>query len=247
MTKTTTIIVNGARGKMGREVVKAIEQHAGLTLAAALDHGDDLAETIRQTKANVVVDFTTPAAVFNNTQTIIEQHCHPVIGTTGLSQEQIKTLQQLATSKQLGGIIAPNFSLAAVMMMQMAAMAARYFSAVEIIELHHDQKKDAPSGTALKTAEMIAHQRQGETQSRASSTHASNSHARGATYADLQLHSVRLPGLLAHQEVIFGSQGETLTLRCDSISREAYIPGVIMACLAVSKLDRLVYGLEHLL
>ena len=215
------IIVNGASGKMGRYAVDAIESADDLTLVAALGRNDDLAQTIAATQADVVVDLTTPDAVFVNTQIIINAGAHPVIGTTGLSDAQLQQLTTLTKDKQLGGIIAPNFSIGAVLMMQFAKQAAPYFNDIEIIEKHHAQKKDAPSGTAKKTQQLMN--------------------------KDVAIHSVRLPGVVAEQQVLFGDQGETLTIEHRCIDRVAYMAGMLLCCGKVVDLNELVYGLEHIL
>lgn len=239
------VIVNGAHGRMGQETVKAIQDDPAFSLVAQLDHHDDLAKKIHETKADVVIDFTTPTAVYKNARIIIEANVHPVIGTTGLSAQQIAELQELSQGKKIGGIIAPNFSIGAVLLMKYAAETARYFPHVEIIELHHDAKKDAPSGTALKTAEMIAENRREIPKDKTEQEILPGS--RGGIKNDIHIHSVRLPGFVAHEEVIFGGNNETLTLRHDSIHRSAFMPGVILACKKVMELDSLVYGLEKLL
>ncbi len=217
------IIVNGAQGKMGQETVAAIQQAPDFSLIGTLTRSDNLADKIKTLKPDVVIDFTTPSSVFENTQTIIAGGARPVIGTTGLTISHIETLQKMCRDKKLGGIIAPNFSLGAVLMMKMAQMAAEYFPDIEIIEYHHPAKKDSPSGTALKTAQLI--QRDNK----------------------IPIHSVRLPGFVASQTVIFGGQQETLTIHHDSIHREAFMPGVLMACRKVMLLDELIYGLEQLI
>ncbi|MFN7097238.1 MAG: 4-hydroxy-tetrahydrodipicolinate reductase [Gammaproteobacteria bacterium] len=239
------IIVNGANGRMGQEVVKAVEQTTDLSLVATTGSQDDLATAIQTTKADIVVDFTRPDCVFQNTKTIIEQGAHPVIGTTGLTQQQIVELQQLAKTKQRGGVIAPNFSIGAILMMQFAEQAAHYLPHVEIIEMHHDKKLDAPSGTALKTAHMIAANR--DQLPTMPTCKESIVGARGGNYENIAIHSIRLPGFLAHQMVIFGAEGESLTIKHDTISRSCFMPGVIMACRKVTALHELVYGLEYLM
>jgi 4-hydroxy-tetrahydrodipicolinate reductase len=170
----------------------------------------------------------------------------PVVGTTGLSPEQLKELANRFQEAQLGAIIAPNFAIGAILCMKFAAMAAKYMPHVEIIELHHDRKLDAPSGTALKTAELIAQARHSFKQGHPEEEELIPG-ARGAEYHGFRIHSVRLPGLIAHQEVLFGATGQTLSIRHDSISRESFMPGVNLAIKAVMNLDHLVYGLEHLL
>lgn len=222
------ILINGADGKMGQETVKAIQQDADFVLAGTTNKNSDLAKEIADTKAQVVIDFTSAAVAFQNANIIIQSGAHPVIGTTGFLPEQIEELKKYCAKQKLGGIIAPNFSMGAILMMKFSQQAARYFPNVEIIEMHHATKKDAPSGTAKKTAEII-------------------SHALKTNSENIPIHSVRLPGFVAHQAVIFGGRGETLTIRHDSLHRESFMPGVKFACKKVLELKELVYGLENLL
>jgi 4-hydroxy-tetrahydrodipicolinate reductase len=240
---TTKIIVNGARGRMGQEAVRTIRASKGFELVAELGREDDLAASIQQTQADVVVDLTTASAAYDNAVTIIENHARPVIGTSGLLPNDVQDLRERCQAQSLGGIVAPNFSIGAALMMRFSEQAAKYFNYAEIIELHHERKKDAPSGTGIATAELIG------------SVRANHSHecttllegALGATHKTVPLHSVRMPGLLAHQEVIFGDHGGTLKIRHDSMSREDFMPGLLMCCQKVLTLDHLVYGLEKLL
>ena len=230
---------------MGKESVKAVSEDPDLDLVAQTDLGDNLPGEISQTKAQVVVDFTTAAAAMKNADCIIESGARPVIGTSGLLPEQVAELQKLCNKQNLGGIIVPNFAIGAVLMMKYSQDAAKYFPHVEVIEMHHDRKADAPSGTAIKTANLLA-------ESRGSAPPTVDekeilSGARGANTEDIRIHSVRLPGLVAHQEVIFGGQSQTLTIRHDSIHRDSFMPGVCLACKKVMDLNELVYGLEHLL
>lgn len=236
------VIINGAKGKMGRTTVQAIAEQPDLQLVAALGRDDDLGATIDATQADVVVDFTLPDCVFSHTQTIIKHNARPVIGTSGLTPEQIEQLQQACQQQKLGGIIAPNFSLGAILMMRYAQDAAKYLPHAEIIEFHHEQKVDAPSGTATKTADLMA-------KSRLTSVTPipQNAPARGDSHHDIPVHSVRLPGVFAQQLVMFGGEGETLTIRHDSHDRNCMMPGVFSACRKVMTLDHLVYGLEHIL
>lgn len=239
------ILVNGAHGRMGQEVVNAVKNDAALELVASCDKNDNLLQSINDSRADIVVDFTTPNAAFENTLTIIESNACPVIGTTGLAATQIAELTKRCNAKNKGGIIAPNFSIGAVLMMQFAKQAAKYLPHVEIIELHHPGKLDAPSGTAIKTAELIAEQRQQITPHKTEKENIPGS--RGACFENIPIHAVRLPGLVASQQVIFGGTGETLTISHNTIHREAFMPGVILACKKVQSLSQLVYGLEHLL
>lgn len=241
----TRILVNGAYGRMGQEAVKAITDTQDLAVVAQTGSKDDLAATIKASQAQVVVDFTNAAVAFSNSKIIIEAGAHPVIGTSGLLMEQVVQLQTMCAAKHLGGIIAPNFSLGAVLMMRFAAEAARYFSQVEIIEMHHPAKLDAPSGTALKTAEMIAKARTQPVEPRQEEELLPG--ARGAVVKGVPIHAIRLAGVLAEQEVCFGSLGETLSIRHRTLNRETFMAGVILACRKVSQLSELIYGLETLL
>lgn len=239
-----TVLINGASGRMGQTTVKAIEQAKGFKCVATPSHKDDLGESIRAHSPDIVIDFTVASVAFANLQTIIEHNVHPVIGTSGLLPEQVQTLQAQCAEKQLGGIIAPNFSIGAVLMMKYAQEAAKYFDYAEIIELHHEGKEESPSGTAIKTADMIA-------KAQPNLLHHQGKEllhgARGANQNNVAIHAVRMPGLVAHQQVLFGGHGETLILKHDSINRECFMPGVIMACEKVTTLKELVYGLDNLL
>jgi 4-hydroxy-tetrahydrodipicolinate reductase len=207
----------------------------------------DLHELLTREKPDVCVDFTHPDAVFGNAMAMIQAGCRPVIGTTGLSQAQLAELDAALRAKGLGGMVVPNFAIGAVLMMKFAQEAAKYFDHAEIIELHHNKKADAPSGTAIKTAELMR-----QSQSQFGPTNAPEKEtitgARGAAGpADIHIHSVRLPGYIAHQEVILGGPGQILTIRHDSMDRACFMPGVALACKKVLGLTGLVYGLEHIL
>ncbi|MBU0671548.1 MAG: 4-hydroxy-tetrahydrodipicolinate reductase [Candidatus Margulisbacteria bacterium] len=215
------VLINGAKGKMGSESVKAVLQQADLDLVGQTDIGDDLAKAIHNTKAEVVVDFTHPEAAMQNAKTILANKAHAIIGTTGLSQNNLSEIRKLCAKNKVNCLVAPNFAIGAILMMRFAQEAVKHMPSAEIIEMHHEQKADKPSGTALKTAQLMG--------------------------KDVPIHSVRLPGLVAHQAVIFGGLGQTLTIRHDSISRESFMPGVVMAIRKVKKLKGLVYGLENLL
>ncbi len=240
------VLVNGANGKMGQITVKTLSNHPEFTLVGATGRNDNLIEEIKKNNAQVVVDFTNAETILKNIQTIIEAGAHPVIGTSGILKDQVAQLQKRCSELKLGGIIAPNFSIGAVLMMKYAREISKYFSDIEIIEMHHNGKLDSPSGTAIRTAEMIAETRRGMP-SLPKTTRETIPGARGANYLHTPIHSVRLPGLVAHQQVIFGELGETLTLRHDSIDRQCFMPGVILACKKVMELQKLVYGLEHIL
>ncbi|MGI6037064.1 MAG: 4-hydroxy-tetrahydrodipicolinate reductase [Limnochordia bacterium] len=260
------VLVSGAAGKMGRTVLRAVSQGPGMELVGAVDPGavgedtgmlaglgpngilvqKDLGASLRASGAQVMVDFTTPSAAFDNIVTALDAGVRPVVGTTGLGESEREKLASLCEKRGLGCLIAPNFAIGAIIMMKCAQMAAPFFPQVEIIELHHDQKIDAPSGTAIKTAEMIREARQKDYQ-RSGECLEKVKGARGGNLGGIQLHSIRLPGLVAHQEVIFGLEGQVLTIRHDSISRESFMPGVIYGIQKVGQLKGLVYGLENLL
>jgi len=239
------VIVNGAHGKMGALACVTIDNHPDFQLVAALGRQDNLQQAISTTKAQIVIDLTRADCVYENSLTIIKAGAHPVIGTSGLHDQQMRVLTDLCTEQTLGGIIVPNFSISAVLMMQFAAIAARYLSEVEIIEIHHQQKLDAPSGTAMKTAEMIATARRSKKNQLALKELVPG--ARGGLHHDVSIHSLRLPGVLARQQIIFGNTGETLTIAHDSIDRQSFMPGLILACQGVQTIATLYYGLEHLL
>ncbi|MCH2283295.1 MAG: 4-hydroxy-tetrahydrodipicolinate reductase [SAR324 cluster bacterium] len=239
------VLINGSKGRMGQESVKAVSADPELDLVAQTDLGDNLPEIIDQTKAQVVVDFTTAAVAMETSADIIQAGARPVIGTSGLLPEQVAELKNLCKKQKLGGVIAPNFAIGAVLMMKYSQDAAKYFPHAEVIELHHDGKVDAPSGTAIKTANLLAESRSSVPKKIADKEIISG--ARGANAENIRVHSVRLPGLVAHQEVIFGGQSQTLTIRHDSIHRDSFMPGVCLACKKVMDLNELVYGLEHLL
>lgn len=241
----TRVIVNGAAGKMGSLACTTLENNQHFELVARLTRQDNLSNTIAKTKAEIVVDLTRADCAYENSLTIIQAGARPVIGTSGLLASEIATLSALCQQQQLGGIIAPNFSISAVLMMMFAAKASEYMPEVEIIEAHHQQKLDAPSGTALKTAEMIANARQKPKNKLKLKELVAG--ARGGSHCDINIHSLRLPGMLAYQEVRFGSLGETLTITHNTIDRECFMPGIVLACTKVIELNHLVYGLEHIL
>lgn len=264
--ETIKIIVAGPRGRMGREAVQLIQRTDHFELEAVLDHKyngillselegfqgidvpvyNDVDECLQKTKADVWIDLTVPEAGFLHTKKALEYGVCPVVGTTGFTEEQLEELKELANSKQIGCIIAPNFAIGAVLMMKFSQMAAKYFSDVEIIELHHDQKLDAPSGTAVKTAQMISTVREQKQQGHPNEKE-TISGARGANIDGMHIHSVRLPGLIAHQQVMFGSEGQTLTIRHDSYNRASFMSGVKVSVETVTKLNDFVYGLENIL
>lgn len=259
------VLISGACGKMGQEAVKAVLKDPELILGGAVDLNNrdkdigsligveplgiivrnDLATAIRMDQPQVMVDFTTPMTIMTNIRVALQAKIHVVVGTTGLTPENLKEVADLCAVSGTNALVAPNFAIGALLMMRFAAEAARYFGQVEIIELHHDQKLDAPSGTSIKTAEMILKGR-GEF-SRAAIGEEKIKGVRGGEMGGVHLHSIRLPGLIAHQEVIFGGQGQTLTIRHDSLSRESFMPGVVLAIKKVGERPGLTYGLDELL
>lgn len=258
----TPIILAGAGGRMGREAIRALTEATDTYLVGALTHrsglGQDagtlvglpslgillrnqVSEVLAHAQPGTVwVDLSPAESAYAHACLALEKHLPVVIGSTGLSPEQISNLRQFARVQQTGVLLAPNFSIGALLLMRFTQQARQYFDWVEIIELHHEKKRDAPSGTALKTAELIAEQ--GPFQ------HENEPHpARGMLVHGIPVHSVRLPGLLAHQEVIFGAEGQTLSLRHDSTHRNSFMPGLLLAIAKVQGLKELVYGLETLI
>lgn len=264
---TIKVAIAGARGRMGVEAVKAVQKAADMEVVAILDYKNDglflheeqvnhagegtpiytsFDELINQTAPDVLLDLTTPDVVFKHMHEAIERGVRPVVGTSGLQMAEIEQLTNFAKEREVGGIIAPNFSIGAVLAMKFSAYAAKYLQDIEIIELHHNQKVDAPSGTAVKTAEMITEVRTEHRQGHPDEKeHLAG--ARGADVEGMRIHSVRLPGLLAHQEVLLGGEGELLTLRHDSFNRSSFMPGVLMSIRHVMAEKTLIYGLEHIL
>lgn len=270
------VIINGAAGKMGREVVKAVTQASDMTLMGAIDtspehQGKDAGELAglneplevpitnqlepmlgyvageRQMLPGVMVDFTHPDGVYDNIRSAIAYGIRPVVGTTGLSTEQLKDLGDFAEKASTGCLIIPNFSIGMVLLQQAAVTASQYFENVEIIELHHNQKADAPSGTAIQTAQMLAEMGKKFNLPLVKEEEKIKG-ARGSEAGEgIRIHSIRLPGLIAHQEVIFGAAGQIYTLRHDTSDRACYMPGVLLAIRKVQQLKSLVYGLEKIL
>lgn len=245
------VAVCGANGKMGQEVVKAVSASKDLTLVAKIDiyNGEfvsikDACETV---KIDVLIDFTQPKSIYENALFCLNNGINIVIGTTGLSDDEIEVLKSLSEEKCLGCLIAPNFSTGAVLMMKFAQMASKYFDNAEIIELHHNQKKDAPSGTAVKTALMMASENTNFTTGNCPEVETIKG-ARGANaYNNIHIHSVRMPGYIASQEVILGASGQILTIRHDSMNRECYMDGVLRATRFVFENKKFIYGLENIL
>ena len=235
----------GARGRMGSEVVKAVTDAPDLELVASLDLGDSL-DALVTNGAQVVVDFTTPDSVMANLEFLISNNINAVIGTTGFDDARIAKIKSLLASSKSGVLIAPNFAIGAVLMMEFATKAAKYFESAEIIELHHPNKVDAPSGTAARTAELMSKSRKDAgLAAMPDATTSSLDGARGATVGDIPVHSVRLRGLVAHQEVLLGGIGETLSIRHDSIDRVGFMPGVLLGVRQVVSHPGLTFGLEN--
>ncbi len=259
----TSIIITGAAGNMGQAAVKAIAEADDLKLVAAItretglgqDAGtfaglksplglllsNDLAPVLKQMKSGVLVELTQGEAAYQHASQALEAGVSVVLGATGLNERQLQALSQLSKKQQTGIVVAPNFSIGALLMMRFAAFASQYFDWAEIIELHHQHKRDAPSGTALKTAQLIC------ATNPDIQTASPDFAARGDQSTGVPIHAVRLPGLLAHQEVIFGGIGQTLTLRHDSIDRASFMPGLLKAITAVQEIQHYVYGLDQII
>lgn len=235
----------GAAGRMGKAVVEAVTEASDMEFVGGVGRGDDLVTAIRATHPTVLVDFTVPEAVLDNIRVGLRAGIPLVVGTTGLSADQVRLVDEEARRRELGVVIAPNFALGAILMMRFAREAARYFPNAEIIELHHENKHEAPSGTAMRTAELIGATRDTPSVGPGSKLELVDG-ARGGAHAGVPIHSVRLPGHVAHQEVIFGLPGETLCIRHDLVDRRSFMPGVLLAVRHVAQL-RGVHGLEELL
>ncbi|MBV9848859.1 MAG: 4-hydroxy-tetrahydrodipicolinate reductase [Armatimonadetes bacterium] len=247
-----TVAVAGAKGRMGQEVVAAVQAEPDLRLVAQVDLGDDLVRALEETRPAALVDFTVPEAVLGNIEAALAHGVVPIVGTTGLSPQDVEHVRGLCRRHGVGALIAPNFAIGAVLMMRFAQEAAKYLPDAEIIEMHHEKKLDAPSGTAAKTAEMIAQGRAGATPTAlpAGAFEKIPGARGGKGVGDVPVHSVRLPGFVASQEVIFGGLGQTLSIRHDSRDRKSFMPGVILAVRhapALAAGGELVYGLENLL
>ncbi|WEV43871.1 4-hydroxy-tetrahydrodipicolinate reductase [Lactobacillus sp. ESL0684] len=252
------VFLAGFNGSMGQEVVKLIDSLPDYEITGvlaphltSLDPATyQLASSVKMFKKltditgqyDIWIDFTVPSAVYDNTKFAIEHNIKPIIGTSGLTDDQTIKLQVLATDKKVGGIIAPNFGLSAILLMKFAQIAAAYFPDAEIIEMHHTDKKDAPSGTAIQTAQIIAQNRNHQPEA-----NFANNPARGADKYGIPIHAVRLPGYVAHEQVLFGGDGEALTIRQDSFDRHSFMHGVRLALEKVSDLHNLVIGLENLI
>ena len=238
--------VLGAKGKVGATMVAAVEAAEDLTFTAGVDAGDPLS-LFTDSETEVVIDFTHPDVVMDNLKFLIDNGIHAVVGTTGFTDERVNQVKVwLADKSDVAVLIAPNFAIGAVLSMRFAKQAARFFESVEVIELHHPHKADAPSGTAARTARLIAEARKGLPPN-PDATSTGLEGARGADVDGIPVHSVRLAGLVAHQEVLFGTQGETLTIRHDSLDRTSFVPGVLLAVRTVGEHPGLTVGLEPLL
>ncbi|GAB3802465.1 4-hydroxy-tetrahydrodipicolinate reductase [Virgibacillus kimchii] len=261
------VILAGPRGRMGSQAIDMLlENKNDFTLMACIDRKhdgmllkdiDDMPDLsvpvyedpqacLKEMEADVFIDLTVPESGYRNTKAAILNNVRPVVGTTGFNDEQIKELSALCKEKKLGAIIAPNFAIGAVLMMKFSKMAAAYFPDVDIIEKHHDQKLDAPSGTAVKTAELMKETRNAKKQGHENEQEILAG-ARGADVDGMKIHSIRMPGLVAHQEVIFGGKGQTLTIKHDSINRDSFMEGIKVSAKQVMEMEKLVYGLENIL
>ena len=245
------VAVCGANGKMGKEVVNAVNNADDMELVAKIDIFDGEFSTIEEAhntkQIDVLIDFTQPNSIYNNAKYCLSNKINIVIGTTGLKDEQIEELKQMSESNKTACFIAPNFSTGAVLMMMFSKMASKYFDNAEIIELHHNQKKDAPSGTAVKTAQMMAENNDNFTKGNCPETETIKG-ARGAnSYNNIHIHSVIMPGYIASQEVILGASGQILTIRHDSMNRECYMAGVLLATRYAVENKNFVYGLDNIM
>ena len=275
--KTTPVLVSGALGRMGSEVVNSVLNSSDCELVAAIDtnkknNGENISQLLNLKKSEVfvsndlegslcsisqdyrnekikpvLVDFTHPDSVYENTRSAIAYGISPVVGTTGLTPSQINDLAIFAQKANVGCAIIPNFSVGMVLLQQAASVAAKFYDNIELIEMHHNQKADSPSGTCIKTAEMIEEYPKKYNQSLVKESESLKGVRGGVRDSGLNIHSIRLPGLLAHQVVIMGSPGETYTIKHDTIDRKAYMPGVLQAIRKIGKFDSLIYGLEKLI
>lgn len=252
--------VVGASGKMGSEVVKTVIENSDMELVCAIDkfgvgnnvYNDiyiegNIKEALEIHKPEVVVDFTQPDTIFENAKLYLNMGIKPVIGTTGLKAQEIKELEELSKEKNVGCFIAPNFTIGAVLMMIFARTASKYFDNAEILEFHHNQKKDAPSGTAIKTAELMAQVKENFAQNNCAETETIKGSRGGCGNSNIQIHSIRMPGFMASQEILFGAPGQILKIRHDSVDRKCYMSGVSLGIRHVYKENNFTYGLENIL
>ena len=264
---TKKVLVNGACGRMGQEVVKTVVKETEEELIGAYDKtnvgdnildivgiegktvliNDDLEEIIDQKQPDVIIDFTSPKVVMDNIKTGLGKGVHMIVGTTGITETDLKIIKDLTETHEANALIVPNFAIGAVLLMEFSREAAKYFEDVEIIELHHDQKMDAPSGTSVKTAELINENLEKSNKNEDQEYIEKIDGVRGGNKEDVHIHSVRLPGLVAHQEVIFGGEGQSLTLRHDSYDRKSFMPGVKLALDKIEEIDGMLYGLEKIM
>lgn len=246
------VAVCGALGKMGREVVNAVESAEDMELVAKIDIAADnmyrtIEEAARVEDIDILIDFTQPKSIYENALYCLNNGIKIVIGTTGLTDEQIENLRQLSVEKNTGCFIAPNFSTGAVLMMMFARQAAKYFDNAEIIEFHHNQKKDAPSGTSIKTAQMMAEVKPDFALNNSDEVETVEGARGGNAYSNIHIHSVRMPGYTASQEVILGSSGQVLTIRHDSMDRKCYMPGILLAVRHTAHANNFIYGLDNIM
>ena len=245
------IAVCGANGKMGQEVVKAVNNSEDMKLVAKIDIFNGQFKTIEEAKKatniDILIDFTQPDSIYQNALYCLNNNIKIVIGTTGLSDCQIAELRKLSEEKNISCLIAPNFSTGAVLLMKFAQMASRYFNNAEIVELHHNQKKDAPSGTAVKTALMMSEANDDFTKGNCPEKETIEGSRGGVSYNNIHIHSIRMPGYIASQEVLFGANGQVMSLRHDSMNRECYMDGVLLATRYVANNNEFVYGLEKII
>ena len=245
------VAVCGSNGKMGQEVVRAVDSASDMELVAKIDvlNGEysSIEAAAKTTTIDVLIDFTQPSSIFENAKFCLNNNISIVIGTTGLKDEQINELKNLAEANNLGCFIAPNFSTGAVLMMKFSQMASKYFDNAEIIELHHNQKKDAPSGTAVKTALMMSQENNDFTTGNCPEVETIEGARGGSSYNNIHIHSIRMPGYIASQEVLFGANGQILTIRHDSMNRECYMAGVLLATRYTNENKKFVYGLENIM
>ncbi|MBR2430000.1 4-hydroxy-tetrahydrodipicolinate reductase [bacterium] len=245
------VAVCGSNGKMGQEIVKAVNNANDMMLVAQIDLSNGEFVTIKDAKnsvkIDVLIDFTQPASIYENALYCLNNDIKLVVGTTGLSDLQISELKKLSEERNVSCLIAPNFSTGAVLLMKFAQMASKYFENAEIIELHHNQKKDAPSGTAIKTAQLMAGVNDDFTKGNCFEKETVEGSRGGVSYNNIHIHSVRMPGYIASQEVLFGASGQIMSLRHDSMNRECYMDGVLLATRYVVENNNFVYGLENIM
>lgn len=245
------VAVCGANGKMGQEVVKAVNNSEDMKLVAQIDIFNGQFKTIEEAKKatniDILIDFTQPDSIYQNALYCLNNNIKIVIGTTGLSDDQIAELRKISEEKKVSCLIAPNFSTGAVLLMKFAQMASKYFNNAEIIELHHNQKKDAPSGTAVKTALMMSEANDDFTKGNCPEKETIEGSRGGVSYNNIHIHSIRMPGYIASQEVLFGANGQVMSLRHDSMNRECYMDGVLLATRYVAEHNEFVYGLENIM